>query len=74
MDTTPSPLPLSVVSHWLVNSIHQLVDGHWEEIGSMTSDRSMCLVASPSRNNWVDGEHWNMLKNVLLFSYKYVFM
>ena len=34
-----------------VNSIHQLVDGqwvHWVEIGSMTSDRSCCLVASPS--------------------------
>ena len=32
----------------LVNSIHQLVDGQWVEIGSMTSGRSMCLVASPS--------------------------
>ena len=31
-----------------VNSIHQLVDGQWVEIGSMTSDRSWCLVASPS--------------------------
>ena len=31
-----------------VNSIHQLVDGQWVEIGSMTSGRSWCLVASPS--------------------------
>ena len=31
-----------------VNSIHQLVDGQWVEIGSMSSGRSMCLVASPS--------------------------
>ena len=31
-----------------VNSIHQLVDGKWVEIGSMTSGRSSCLVASPS--------------------------
>ena len=31
-----------------VNSIHQLVDGQWVEIGSMTSGRNSCLVASPS--------------------------
>ena len=31
-----------------VNSIHQLVGGQWVEIGSMTSGRSECLVASPS--------------------------
>ena len=31
-----------------VNSIHQLVDGQWVEIGSMTNGRSSCLVASPS--------------------------
>ena len=31
-----------------VNSINQLVDGQWVEIGSMTSERSECLVASPS--------------------------
>ena len=31
-----------------VNSIHQLVDGQWVKIGSMSSDRSMCLVVSPS--------------------------
>ncbi|CAI8007602.1 Kelch-like protein 20 [Geodia barretti] len=31
-----------------VNSIHQLVDGQWVDIGSMTSGRNMCLVASTS--------------------------
>ena len=31
-----------------VNSIHQLVDGQWVEIGSMNSRKSECLVASPS--------------------------
>ena len=31
-----------------VNSIHQLVDGQWVEIGSMASERYYCLVASPS--------------------------
>ena len=31
-----------------VNSIHQLVSGQWVEIGSMSSGRSSCLVASPS--------------------------
>ena len=31
-----------------VNSIHQLVDGKWVRIGSMASDRCLCLVASPS--------------------------
>ena len=31
-----------------VNSIHQLVDGQWVEIGSMTSGGSCCLVASSS--------------------------
>ena len=32
----------------IVNSIHQLVDGRWVKIGSMSSDRSDCLVVSPS--------------------------
>ena len=32
----------------LVNSIHQLLDGQWVEIGSMSSRRNMCLVVSPS--------------------------
>ena len=34
--------------HGSVNSIHQLVDGQWVEIGSMSSDRFLCLVVSPS--------------------------
>ena len=32
----------------LVNSIHQLVEGQWVEIGSMTSGRRWCLAVSPS--------------------------
>lgn len=31
-----------------VNSIHQLLDGQWVKIGSMSSGRSMCLVVTPS--------------------------
>ena len=31
-----------------VNSIHQLVEGQWVEIGSMTSVRLQCLAVSPS--------------------------
>ena len=31
-----------------VNSIQQLMDGKWVRIGSMASDRCLCLVASPS--------------------------
>ena len=31
-----------------VNSIHQLVEGQWVEIGSMTSGRLQCLAVSPS--------------------------
>ena len=31
-----------------VNSIHQLVEGQWVEIGSMTSGRQLCLAVSPS--------------------------
>ena len=31
-----------------VNSIHQLVEGQWVEIGSMTSGRWLCLAVSPS--------------------------
>ena len=31
-----------------VNSIHQLVEGQWVEIGSMTSVRRWCLAVSPS--------------------------
>ena len=32
----------------LVNAIHQLVDGQWVKIGSMSSGRNDCLVVSPS--------------------------
>ena len=32
----------------LVNSIHQLIDGQWAEIGSMSSGRRLCLVITPS--------------------------
>ena len=45
-----------------VKSIHQLVGGQWVEIGSMTSGRSRCLVASTSPDkiiivggNWLLG-------------------
>ena len=33
-----------------VNSIHQLVDGQWVEIGSMATDRYSCLVVRPLPN------------------------
>ena len=36
-----------------VNSIHQLVDGQWVNIGSMSSVRRLCLVASPSPDKMV---------------------
>ena len=31
-----------------VNSIHQILDGQWVKIGSMSSGRWMCLVVTPS--------------------------
>ena len=31
-----------------VNSFHQLIDGQWVELGSMSSERRECLVVSPS--------------------------
>ena len=37
----------------IVNSIHQLVDGQWVNIGSMSSGRYRCLVASPSPDKMV---------------------
>ena len=42
----------------LVNSIHQLVEGQWVEIGSMTSHRLLCLAVSlsPDRILIVGGE------------------
>ena len=36
-----------------VNSIYQLVDGQWVMIGSMSSGRRECLVASPSPDKMV---------------------
>ena len=36
-----------------VNSIHQLLDGQWVNIGSMSSGRRECLVASPSPDKMV---------------------
>ena len=40
---------LVLIGGWRnVNSIHQLVDGEWVEIGCMSSARERCLVASPS--------------------------
>ena len=36
-----------------VNSIHQLVDRQWVNIGSMSSGRYRCLVASPSPDKMV---------------------
>ena len=31
-----------------VNSIHQLIDGQWVKIGSMSGCKEICLVVSPS--------------------------
>ena len=43
---------LVIIGGWqdwsTVNSIHQLVDGQWVVIGSMSSGRRDCLVVSPS--------------------------
>ena len=38
-----------------VNSIHQLVDGQWVVIGSMSSNRYDCLVVSPSPDRIIVG-------------------
>ena len=40
-------------------SIHQLVDGQWVEIGSMTTDRSRCLVVSPSPDKIIIVGGWS---------------
>ena len=42
-----------------VNSIHQLVDGQWVNIGSMSSGRYLCLVASPSPDKMVVVGGWD---------------
>ena len=36
-----------------VNSIHQLIDGQWVVIGSMSSERERCLVITPSPDKMV---------------------
>ena len=45
----------------LVNSIHQLVDGQWVNIGSMSSGRRWCLVASPSPDTMVVVGGWGAM-------------
>ena len=49
-----------------VNSIHQLVDGKWVVIGSMSSGRRDCLVVSPSPDRMmiVGGVGAGLLDNV----------
>ena len=42
-----------------VNSIHQLVDGQWMNIGSMSSGRRMCSLASPSPDKMVVVGGWD---------------
>ena len=42
-----------------VNSIHQLVDGQWVEIGSMATGRWRCLVVSPSPDKIIIVGGWN---------------
>ena len=52
-----------------VNSIHQLVEGQWVKIGSMTRGRCWCLAVSPSPDRIlivVEWEQNSLLKNVLL--------
>ena len=41
-----------------VNAIHQLVDGKWVEIGSMSRGRYQCLVSSPTLNNMMIVGGW----------------
>ena len=36
-----------------VNPIHQLIDRQWVEIGSMSSDRWLCLVVNPSPDKMI---------------------
>ena len=47
-----------------VNSIHQLVDGQWVNIDSMSSGRCLCLVASPSPDKMVVVGGWGALDSV----------
>ena len=48
----------------LVNSIHQLVEGQWVEIGSMTSGRWQCLAVSPSPDRILIVGGWGALDSV----------
>ena len=41
-----------------VNSIHQLVDEQWVEIGLMSSGRRLCLVVSPSPDKMIIVGGW----------------
>ena len=41
-----------------VNPIHQLLDGQWVKIGSMSSDRWRCLVVTPSPDKMVIVGGW----------------
>ena len=47
-----------------VNSIHQLVDGKWLEIGSMSCYRERCLVVSPSPNRMMIVGGYKAIDNV----------
>ena len=49
---------------WPVNSIHQLVEGQWVEIGSMTSGRHWCLAVSPSPDRILIVGGWGALDSV----------
>ena len=42
-----------------VNSIHQLVDGQWVEIGFMATGRRLCLVVSPSPDKIIIVGGWD---------------
>ena len=48
-----------------VNTIHQLVEGQWVEIGSMTTTRKRCLVVSRSPNRIMIVGGWRMLSRNL---------
>ena len=43
----------------LLNSIHQLVDGQWVEIGSMATSRDRCLVVSASPDKIIIVGGWS---------------
>ena len=65
---------LVIIGGWqgvsVVNSIHQLVDGKWVKIGSMSSNRWQCLVVSPSPDRMmiVGGYGAGLFSSVALFS------